>query len=192
MDEWSQKRETMQHYDLTSQTYDMQYAEEQAAKIEAAMKSVKLEKQSIVLDVGCGTGLLFNYVANQAKMVLGLDISRKILNEARKKAEKFGNVYLVLADADHMPIKAGAFSHVFAITLIQNMPNPEKTLAEARRVSARTAILVVTGLKKKFSLEAFKELLRKSGLSIIEVMDGDEHLKCYVAVCRNTTSILPE
>lgn len=186
MNEWSQKRDVMRHYDLTAKIYDMQYAEEQAAKIETALESVKPEKQSMVLDVGCGTGLLFNYVANQAEMVVGLDVSRKILHEAKKQAEKFDNVHLVLADADYMPIRSGVFSHVFAITLIQNMPNPEKTLAEAKRVSAEHAVLVVTGLKKKFSLEAFEGLLRKLGLNIIEIRDGDERLKCYVAVCRNT------
>jgi ubiquinone/menaquinone biosynthesis C-methylase UbiE len=117
-------------------------------------------------------------------MVLGLDISRKILHEAKKQAKKFGNVHLVLADADHMPIQSGVFSHVFAITLIQNMPDPEKTLAEIKRVSAENAVLVVTGLKKKFSMEVFEGLLRKIGLSIIEIRDGNERLKCYVAICK--------
>ncbi|MEM2394281.1 MAG: class I SAM-dependent methyltransferase [Candidatus Bathyarchaeia archaeon] len=184
MDEWSQKRDTMQHYNLTAPIYDMRYAEEQAAKIEEALKSVKLEGRGMVLDVGCGTGLLFSYVANQAEMVLGLDISRKILSEAKKKAGRFSNVHLILADADYMPIKSGAFSHVFAITLIQNMPNPEKTLEEVKNVSAENAVLVITGLKKKFSIDAFTALLRKTGLNIIEFKEGDDRLKCYVAICR--------
>jgi hypothetical protein len=40
---------------------------------------------------------------------------------------------------------------------------------------------VVTGLKKAFSLEAFRELLQRAGLHPVSMSD-DEVLKCYVAV----------
>jgi ubiquinone/menaquinone biosynthesis C-methylase UbiE len=186
MTEWNQKRSVMRCYDSTAQIYDMRYAEEQTAKIEVALEimgSLKLERNSLVLDMGCGTGLLFNYVADKAGMVVGLDISRKILAEAKRRSEKFRNVHLVLADADHAPFEDSIFSHVFAITLIQNMPNPEKTLAEARRVAVEGAVIVVTGLKKKFPLDVFEGLLRKVNLNVIEIRDGDESLKCYVAFC---------
>jgi len=186
MSEWSQKRGVMRRYNLTAQIYDMRYAEEQEAKIEAALEimgSLKVEKNSLVLDMGCGTGLLFNYIADKAGMVVGLDISRKILAEAKRRSEKFRNVHLVLADADHTPFKCSIFSHVFAITLIQNMPNPEKTLAEAKRVAGKGAVIVVTGLKKKFPLDVFEGLLRKLSLNVIEIRDGDKRLKCYVGVC---------
>lgn len=183
---WNQKRRVMRHYDLTAQIYDMRYAEEQKAKIETALEnlgSLKVEEQSLVLDDGCGTGLLFNYIADKAWMVVGTDISRKILAEAKKRSEKLSNVHLVLADSDCLPFKGSVFSHVFAITLIQNTPNPEKTLAEALRVAGEDAVIVVTGLKKKFTLNIFEGLLRKLNLNIIEIRDGDERLKCYVAVC---------
>ncbi|MEM3054081.1 MAG: methyltransferase domain-containing protein [Candidatus Bathyarchaeia archaeon] len=186
MTEWSQKRSVMRRYDLTAQIYDMRYAEEQAAKIEVALEnlgSLKLERQSLVLDDGCGTGLLFSYIADKAGMVVGLDISKKILDEAKRRSEKFDNVHLVLADSDYMPLKDSVFSHVFAITLIQNMPNPGKTLAEAKRVAGENAVMVVTGLKKKFPLNIFEGLLRKLNLNIIEIRDGDERIKCYVAIC---------
>ncbi len=186
MTEWSQKRSVMRRYDLTAKIYDMRYAEEQAAKIEVALKnleSLNMERQSLVLDEGCGTGLLFNYVTDKAEMVVGLDISRKILAEAKRRSEKLDNVHLVLADSDYAPFKDSVFSHVFAITLIQNIPNPEKTLAEAKRVARENAVIVVTGLKKKFSLSFFEDLLRKLNLNIIEIREGDERTKCHVAIC---------
>lgn len=183
MGEWSQKRDAMQHYDLTAKTYDLQYAEEQKVKIETALENVKFSKNSLILDVGCGTGLLFEYVADKAEMVVGLDISKKILEQAKKRSAKFDNVHLVLADADHTPFKNGIFSHIFAITLLQNMPNPEKTLTEIKRVAKIEALIIVTGLKKKFSPEYLEGLLRKLDLNIIEIKDSDQALKCYVAVC---------
>ncbi len=187
MGHWEQKRTTMRNYDLTAHLYDMRYAEEQAAKIMAALEKVELGGQSYVLDFGCGTGLLFEYIAEKAWMVIGLDFSRKALSEAKKRSKKFGNVHLVLADADYAPFRSGVFTHVFAITLLQNMPNPWKTLNEAKRVAIKNATLVVTGLKKKFSLEEFKGILCENGLSIADIRDFD-NLKCYVAICFNQHS----
>ena len=171
----------MKRYDLTAHIYDMQYTEEQAAKIEAALKSVNMERYRLVLDAGCGTGLLFSYVADNAETTVGIDISRKILLQAKKRAENFPNVLLILADADHMPLKENVFSHVFAITLIQNTPNPVKTLNEIKRVAREDAMIVVTGLKKTFTLEELEKLLQETALKIIALQD--EGLQCYVAVC---------
>lgn len=181
MSEWDKKRNVMQRYDLTAHIYDMRYAEEQTAKIEAAMENISVERESTVLDVGCGTGLLLNYVANKAGAIVGLDISRKILLQARERGKNFSNVHLILADADNMPLKEGIFSLLFAVTLIQNMPNPFKVLNEVKRVTKENAIMVITGLKKKFYIEVFKKLLQNAGLNVIILKN--EGLKCYVAVC---------
>jgi len=181
MSEWDKKREVMQRYDLTAHIYDMQYAEEQAAKIEAALKSLQIEKNSLVLDAGCGTGILFEYVADKAETTVGLDISRKILLQAKKRAKNFQKVHLVCADADNVPLKGNTFSHVFAFTLIQNMPDPVEALNEIERVAKENAVIVVTGLKKAFTLQGFEEFLRNAELNTVVLKN--EGLKCYVAVC---------
>jgi len=181
MSEWDKKRDVMHRYDLTAHIYDMRYAEEQTAKIEAVMESISMEKEGLVLDVGCGTGLLFEYVACKAEAIVGLDISRKIVLQAKKHAKKFPNVHLILADADNMPLKEDVFSHVFALTLIQNTPNPLKTLNEIKRVTKGNAVIVITGLKKKFPIKAFKRLLHDTGLDVIALKN--ESLKSHVAVC---------
>lgn len=181
--EWRQKREVIRSYDSTAYLYDMRYAEEQKAKIEAALQNMKICEQNCILDLGCGTGLLFDYIISETKILVGIDISRGILTEAKRKYGKFGNVHLILADADYIPFKDKVFTHVFAITLLQNMPYPEKTIVEAKRVAVENAVIVVTGLKKKFSKEILEALLRKSGLNIIEIKD-EIKLKCYVAICK--------
>ncbi len=181
MSEWNKKREVMERYDLTAHIYDMRYAEEQNAKFEVALKSLDIDRCGLVLDVGCGTGLLFRHIASKAEKTIGLEISRKILLQAKERAKNFQNVHLILADADSTPFEENSFNLVFAFTLIQNMPNPAETLNEIKRVAKDNAVIVVTGLKKAFTLESFEELLLGAGLKIVSMKDDD--LKCYVAVC---------
>lgn len=181
MSEWNKKREIMQRYDVTAHIYDMRYAEEQKLKIEAALEKMKVERLCSILDVGCGTGILFDYVADKAENIVGVDVSRKTLQQAKRKAESFGNTHLVLADADNMPFKECLFDYVFGITVLQNMPEPIETLREIRRVAKNNAKIVVTGMKKAFTLEEFRKLLSDADLK--SVAFRDECLKCYVAVC---------
>jgi ubiquinone/menaquinone biosynthesis C-methylase UbiE len=182
MSEWDKKRDVKQRYDVGAHMYDMRYAEEQTAKINAALKPLGTKMKGRVLDVGCGTGLLFNHVADKAEMIVGLDISGKMLLEAKKRARSFPNTCLVQADADHLPFVANVFSLVFVFTLIQNLPNPNKTLCEIKRVARDDAAIVVTGMKKAFTQRSLKRLLQDNGLSI-HALEG-EGLKCYVATCR--------
>jgi ubiquinone/menaquinone biosynthesis C-methylase UbiE len=163
----------------------MRYAEEQKAKYEAALESVGHFDSELVLDAGCGTGLMFDYTANQAKAIVGLDISRRTLLVAREKAKAFSNVHLVCADVDCMPFGEKLFNHVYAMTLIQNSPNPLVTLQEIIRVSKNNVVIVVTGLKKVFSKKRFEDLIRKSTLRLNALRDESD-LKCYVAACTKT------
>ncbi|MEM3596915.1 MAG: class I SAM-dependent methyltransferase [Candidatus Bathyarchaeia archaeon] len=181
MSEWDKKREIMQCYDVTAHLYDTRYAGEQKQKIEAALEEIKIKKLCSVLDVGCGTGILFNYFASKAKSIVGLDISRRTLQEAKKRANNIGNTHLVLADADNMPLRENLFDYVFGITILQNMPEPAKTLMEIRRVAKRKAKIIVTGMKKAFTREQFQKLLSEANLKSIAFKT--ENLKCYVAIC---------
>jgi ubiquinone/menaquinone biosynthesis C-methylase UbiE len=177
----NKKRKVMRRYDLTARMYEERYAEEQAAKYQAALKHLSIKRNSIVLDVGCGTGLFIPYIAPEAETVVGVDISRRLLLQAKEHIRPLCNVQLVQADADHLPFRTACFTEVFGFTVLQNMPNPLETLLEIERNAKRGAPIVVTGLKKAFSLEDFKALLQKAGLQVVHIEDADA-VKCHVAM----------
>ena len=181
MDKWRKKRQVMKRYDLTAHLYDIRYEAEQKTKYEAALNNLPPKELGLVLDAGCGTGLLFEHVAVSAEAVVGLDLSKKSLLQARDRAKKSENVHLILADADQMPFKQDTLDHVFAMTLIQNSPDPIETLNEIVRIARNDAVVVVTGLKRIFSLNDFKKLLQKARLRIIAL--ESEGLQCHMAVC---------
>ena len=162
--------------------YDVRYEEEQEAKYKVAIEGLHVEGRSLILDVGCGTGLFFGYIVKETNVVVGLDISSKLLAEAKQRTRKFSNVHLVRGDADHLPFKNHFFGIVTAFTLLQNMPKPLITLKEIKDAAKPNGFIVVTGLKKIFSPYGFTQLIKKADLSLISIRD-DGFLKCYVAFC---------
>jgi ubiquinone/menaquinone biosynthesis C-methylase UbiE len=180
---WKKKRDIMLRYDITADIYDRRYEEEQVAKYMAAIDGLKKRRFTSFLDVGCGTGLLFDHIAERTENIVGIDISRKTILKAKNRAAHHSTISLILADADSMPLKKRIFSCAFAVTIIQNMPNPVQTLNDIMRVSMDDAVIIVTGLKKIYSKTAFEALLLKARMHILALKD-EEGLKCYVATCR--------
>ena len=183
MREWKEKRNNMQHYDRQAPIYNVQYAGEQDNKIEVVLKRMKMDSKELILDMGCGTGFLFKHINKQVGLLVGIDLSEKALQEAKNRTKKMKNVELVLADADNTPFPNHTFDKVFVVTLLQNMPEPSKTLSEMQRVSKPQATFAVTGFKKSFTQESFVKVLERAQLKVSS-LESNEKLKGYVAVCR--------
>ena len=183
MTEWSRKRRVIRHYDRIASIYDRQYGEEQEAKINAILPHICLNEQSLTLDVGCGTGILFPMIASKVLSAIGVDSSKKLLQKAKQYTRRNLNTHIICADSDYLPFQNNVFNLVFAITLLQNTPNPLKTLEEMKRTSRNQATFVVTALKKEFSEGDLRQLLKKAQLKIL-TMKTDEKLKDCVAICQ--------
>jgi ubiquinone/menaquinone biosynthesis C-methylase UbiE len=183
--QWKQKRSAIRHYNQTAKTYDRQYTEEQNVKIGVALESLTqpIDKNAVILDAGCGTGILFPHIARKAKQTVGIDTSIELLNKAKTKTKAYPNTVLIKADADFLPFKTETFTHTFAFTLLQNTPHPRSTMEEIKRVTRRDATLVITGLKKHFTQTAFVKLLEDVQLEIL-IMKTNKELKDFVTVCR--------
>jgi len=168
----------MHAYNVTADIYDTRYREDQERIYPKALESVDV-LCAVVLDVGCGSGMFFSQVANKAQTVVGVDISRGLLNKAKQRLTE--NSHLVQADADYLPFRDGTFNAIFAFTMIQNMPKPIKTLKEIKRITAKDGKIIVTGLKKAFPNITFHDIIDASGMQTI-VFSDDAELNCYIAV----------
>lgn len=177
MSSWKKKRSVTRRYDSTADIYDRRYQEEQEAKYRSALAGVELD--GTVLDVGCGSGLFFKHVSPKVANVVGIDISKALLRQAKETAKAFGKVDLVQADADNLPFKDRDFDVIFAFTVLQNMPKPVETLKEIKRTAKSGATVIVTGLKKVFSVPTLRKLVENAGLKII-FMINDEKLACNI------------
>jgi ubiquinone/menaquinone biosynthesis C-methylase UbiE len=179
LNKWSKKRSVMRRYNLTAQMYDSRYCEEQEAKYKEALKTIVFEPNSYVLDVGCGTGMFFNFISEKVQSAMGIDVSRELLVLAKKRVSNLSNVSLIMADADNLPFKKEVFKYTFVFTVLQNMPNPANTLKQLQLSSTSDGNFIVTALKAAASLEKFGSILNRAGLRIVSLID-DETLQCYI------------
>ena len=184
MPEWKEKIETMEHYDREAAIYNVQYLEEQNSKIEDIVNSIRFNQDDHVIDLGCGTGFLFEQISQKIKILVGIDLSINSLKEAKKRLKKSSNIALVRADADNIPFLNQFFDKIIAISLLQNMPNNLKTLEEMKRIAKSETVFAITGLKKKFSKVSFLNLLVSANLNVIR-LSTDQKLKGYIAICKD-------
>lgn len=162
------KRKTLKSYNaLGGRIYDIRYKEEQESKYRIILDRVRPQPHDIVLDDGCGTGLLLQRLE---AFNVGLDFSHELLSMASSRLKENPSTHLVQADADRLPFRPTIFHKVFAVTLIQNSPSPEQTLSEMRRVSRKDSQIVITALKKEFSIDGVNTILESSGLTPISVI----------------------
>ena len=179
---WRKKRSVVKRYNITCASYDEQYAQEQVAKYCAVQKVLNNSLDAAILDVGCGSGLFFSYAADKVKLVVGVDITRNLLLKAKIHAKSFCNVHIIQADADYLPLKNASFDVIFAFTMLQNVPVPQRALLEFKRQTTMgVGKLVVTGLKKVFEATAFLALFKANGFRLFEFIDAP-NLNCYIAI----------
>jgi len=169
------KRELKRRYDSTAYMYDRRYGEIQREKYEIVLANVT--RVDRILDLGCGTGMLLGPLGERARLVVGVDMSAEMLQTAKKLAT---GVPLVLADADHLPFANGSFDTIVSVTLLQNMPNPGKTLRETARVLRSNGKAIITSLKHKHSQEQLAAWATAADLEPLKVGEilGSEDVIC--------------
>lgn len=102
-----------------------------------------------VCDAGCGAGIFLGDVLEQVPGVLGtgLDISQQLLGHARKVLGVRGlnqRVRLTRADIRNLPVKENTFDFVWALEVLEHLPDPASGLAELRRVLSPDGRLVTS------------------------------------------------
>ncbi len=156
---WDKKRELKDRYNSTADLYDDRYEEIQRYKLEAIRGC--LEESDRLLDVGCGTGALLTEFFEDKELALGVDLSLEMLKVAGKRV---GSDRLVLADADMLPFEGGTFDLVVSLTLLQNMPEPVRTVREMARVAENGGKVALTTLEKKNSLHELRSWMSSANL----------------------------
>ena len=133
-DEWT---ENADRYDATDRWI--------AARFEA---EVPIEPTDRILDIGCGTGKSTRDAARRAWLgsVLGVDLSSRMLDDARRRSQQEGldNVEFLLADAQIHPFEPNAYDLAISVFGAMFFADPVAAFANIRcslRQGGRIAFL---------------------------------------------------
>jgi SAM-dependent methyltransferase len=77
-----------------------------------------------VLDVGCGVG--HSYALLAPRETVGVDVAPEALEGQQRRT--------IVADMRDLPLPDASFASLLAVQSIEHVPDPERALAEARRV----------------------------------------------------------
>ena len=107
-----------------------------AVRLQEVVDLLRPKKGDLALDVATGTGNTAFALAPHVRRVVGLDVTREMLNEARRVAAEraITNVDWVMGDAEHLPFQDGTFDVYVVRAAPHHFLHVDAFLAEAFRV----------------------------------------------------------
>jgi len=131
-------------------------------------------RNKMVLDVGCGDGVLSYLLVKRGAKVVGIDTSQNAIEFAKKKCKRMDkNLKFIIASVYALPFKERKFDYVVSADVIEHLEYPEKMTIEIKRVwNQKGKVVITTPIKfaerlwdkmhfQEFSELGFRELLER-------------------------------
>jgi ubiquinone/menaquinone biosynthesis C-methylase UbiE len=169
----------MAPYDRLAGDYDRRWAAYNARSLALLRPYVAGASLGDVLDLACGTGNLLPRLDEWGARVdryTGVDVSAEMLLAARPRlAASPIPAILETADAAALPFPDARFDTVVSASALHDFPEPERALAEVRRVLRPGGrLLLVDWSRGRVTMRALNLWLRVSGDSFRRMYTIDE------------------
>ena len=105
------------NYDQISRVYDASRVANVETKIKLA-RLLNVNKTSVILDMGCGTGNYSAALKQMVKNVIGIDISKGMIEQARAK---FPTLTFICGDVTRLPFNSNTFDGAFAVQVLHHI-----------------------------------------------------------------------
>lgn len=123
-----------------------------------------------VVDLGCGDGDFASHF-DEGENWIGMDLDRTAIGGARRR---FGSRRLVLADSGALPFPYESVGTVLANSVLEHIPDLERTLTEVHRVLRPGGTFLITAPSDHFAeMLFFSSLFNRVGLRGLGRVYGD-------------------
>lgn len=168
-----------------------------------------LNKESYVLDIGCGTGALHEQISTLVHQIVGVDYSEKMIEVAKGKAatKNLSNVKYICGTLNHNSIKENSYNIVTAFYLLHLFEDLASELGQIRGLLGDHGYFVsvtpcmkesvvlgtllgfsgavgITPKIKKYSYKDLAESIKKSGFNIVDIKPMRESTHEYLIVAQ--------
>lgn len=153
-----------------------------------------------VLDIGCGFGWGAAILAERAKTVVGVDIAADRIEAARGAGFPRNVTFSHIGDDSELTkafIDDSLFSRVCLVQVIQHVPDPQRLLTSARRLTTGDGQVFLAvkpaghfaGLTFDGLVSAMLDLAARAGLQAVSIRRPRRVLPTYQAAHSNPTIV---
>jgi ubiquinone/menaquinone biosynthesis C-methylase UbiE len=100
-----------------------------------------LADRRVILDLATGTGAVADALADERHLVLGLDLSCAMLNQAAVRSSS--RIRFVRAAGERAPLRDGSVDLVVCRNGLHQMRDPKRALSELRRILCQSGVVCV-------------------------------------------------
>ncbi len=125
-----------EYFESFAEEWDKNFTAEDLEILSYQIDLFKIRVGGRVLDLGCGTGVLFDNLRRKvgaSGLVVGVDFSGKMIHKARQNFP-FDNCIVIGADAENLPLKAQIFDLVISFASFAHFADKRKVIMEASRI----------------------------------------------------------
>ena len=174
-------REHKNFWDKNAGRYDRFMRKDRAAYDEMYEMIRPIVRHKTVLELATGTGLIAKHIVNAAAHIEATDASAEMIAEA-KRDNRSAKLYFSVQDMFCLPYAGESFDVVIVSNALHIVPQPEKALAEIRRVLKDGGVLIAptfTHAGNSFSGRAKAFFMKLAGFPLHSKWTGEEYL-CFL------------
>ena len=172
-------REPNDFWDKNAGRYDRFMRKDQAAYEEMYKLIRPVVKAKTVLELATGTGLIAKNIVNAAAHIEATDASAEMILEA-KRDNRSAKLHFSVQDMFCLPYAEESFDVVIVSNALHIVPQPEKALAEIRRVLKGDGVLIAptfTHAGNSFTGKVKAFFMKLAGFPLHSRWTSEEYLR---------------
>ena len=105
----------------------------QRRKTEIIKNALSMEKQDVLIDIGCGSGVQIKEIGKMGySLAIGIDINVNAIRFARERS--LPDAEFIIADSQYLPIKSSRADKIICAEIIEHLKDPQLLVNEIARV----------------------------------------------------------
>ena len=172
-------REHKNFWDKNAGRYDRCMRKDRGAYDEMYELIRPVVRRKTVLELATGTGLIAKHIVNAAAHIEATDASPEMIAEA-KRDNRSAKLYFSVQDMFCLPYAEESFDVVIVSNALHIVPQPEKALAEIRRVLKDDGVLIAptfTHAGNSFSGKVKAFFMKLAGFPLHSRWTSEEYLR---------------